>query len=244
MFGRLNYHNTLNKKIWNADGKINPRVAQILIAMAREYIRYLGAIVGLPISEQDIYDITIHGSLADYYYDKHSDIDLCIAVDLTELQKRIPNINTVLLFNSLTRTWKRNFIISIFGIKVDIILSEKQYFLNNLKINIDAFYSLVHDAWIHTPKKLDKQELKNVSNMTKKRYKTIMRQCKRLLQNKATSDEIDEYLIMLKKHRHQCQKNSVTPSVNFAFKMARNTGIFYKLLKKSNKRATQQFFVK
>ena len=73
---------SLNPQIWNlSDDTMNPKIRQSLLAIADEFINYLGF---------DIFvqDITMTGSLANYNWSKFSDIDLHIMFDFNEAKNQ------------------------------------------------------------------------------------------------------------------------------------------------------------
>ena len=245
MFTKMfQYHKTLCPKIWDTDTEINPLVSQSLQMMAFEYVRYMGNALGLPIATGDILDIFIHGSLTNYYWDKYSDIDLCIIADLTTLREKLPNLNNFLFFNATQRSWKNTFRPSIYGRNVDIFIIDPSEVESKLTNTVDTFYSLFTNKWILAPRRVPANELKELKKMTYKRYRVIMRQCRQILKNKMSHEFIDTYLIALKNHRTNsvlnANNNSMT-STQMAFKMVRNGSMLKKLRKKSREQLTRRY---
>lgn len=245
MFTNLfKYHKTLEPNIWDNDNQINQLVSQSLQMMSGEYIRYLGTVLGLPISSSDVHDICIHGSLANYYYDKHSDVDICVVADLTKLREKLPELNHSLFFHVTQRAWKSIFNPTIFGHDVDIFIFDLPRFQSEVTVAADTYYSLPADRWLVAPKKIPIYEHKHLKQMAYKRYRVIMRQCKYILKNKMEHEFVDAYLSTLKKHRrrsaldpHGCE----ITSTQMAFKMARNTGIFNKMRRASRKQLSRRY---
>ena len=245
MFTKMfQYHKTLCPKIWDTDTEINPLVSQSLQMMAFEYVRYLGNALGLPIATGDILDIFIHGSLTNYYWDKHSDIDLCIVANLTKLREKLPNLNNFLFFNATQRSWKSTFRPSIYGRNVDIFIIDPSEVESKLTNTVDTFYSLFTNEWALAPRRVPANELKELKKMTYKRYRVIMRQCRQILKNKMSHEFIDTYLIALKNHRTNsvlnANNNSMT-STQMAFKMARNTNIISKMRRASREQLSRRY---
>ena len=245
MFTKMfQYHKTLCPKIWDTDTEINPLVSQSLQMMAFEYVRYLGNVLGLPIATGDILDIFIHGSLTNYYWDKHSDVDLCIVADLTTLREKLPNLNNFLFFNATQRSWKSTFRPSIYGRNVDIFIIDPSEVESKLTNTVDTFYSLFTNEWALAPRRVPANELKELKKMTYKRYRVIMRQCRQILKNKMSHEFIDTYLIALKNHRTNsvlnANNNSMT-STQMAFKMARNTNIISKMRRASREQLSRRY---
>ena len=90
ILSRFQVQDSLNPQIWNlSDDTMNPKIRQSLLAIADEFINYLGF---------DIFvqDITMTGSLANYNWSKFSDIDLHIMFDFNEAKNQKEFIDTVL----------------------------------------------------------------------------------------------------------------------------------------------------
>ena len=245
MFTKMfQYHKTLCPKIWDTSTEINPLVSQSLQMMAFEYVRYLGDALGLPIATGDILDIFIHGSLTNYYWDKHSDIDLCIVANLTKLREKLPNLNNFLFFNATQRSWKSTFRPSIYGRNVDIFIIDPSEVESKLTNTVDTFYSLFTNEWVLAPRRVPANELKELKKMTYKRYRVIMRQCRQILKNKMSHEFIDTYLVTLKHHRRNSVLNSgdhAMTSTQMAFKMVRNTNIISKMRRASREQLSRRY---
>lgn len=241
---KFKYHKTLPPKIWDNSAEINQLVSQSLQMMAAEYFRYMGMVVGLPVSGAKIIDVFIHGSMANYYWDKKSDIDLCVVADLTDMLDKMPKLNSFLFFRCMFFGWRRTFRVSIFGHGVDIFVVDASEFPRFITDTTDYFYSLYRNRWVVPPHRVPDDQLKLLRKMSYKRYRVIMRQCEYMLKHKMAHDFIDAYLSNLKRLR----TNSVEhphglpiTSTQIAFKMARNTGIFFKLQRASKKQLSKRY---
>lgn len=241
---KFKYHKTLPPKIWDNSSEINQLVSQSLQMMAAEYFRYMGMVVGLPVSGAKIIDVFIHGSMANYYWDKKSDIDLCVVADLTDMLDKMPKLNSFLFFRYMFFGWRRTFRVSIFGHGVDIFVVDASEFPRFITDTTDYFYSLYRNRWVVPPHRVPDNQLKLLRKMSYKRYRVIMRQCEYMLKHKMAHDFIDAYLSNLKRLR----TNSVEhphglpiTSTQIAFKMARNTGIFFKLQRASKKQLSKRY---
>ncbi|MBR4891763.1 MAG: nucleotidyltransferase domain-containing protein [Alphaproteobacteria bacterium] len=245
MFRRkFQYHKTLAPYIWDNSAEINQLVSQSLQMMVAEYIRYLGNVIGLPISSEDIVDIFIHGSIANYYWDKHSDIDLCIVADLSKLNKTLPNLDKLLFFRNMYWGWRSSFGVSLFGHNVDIFILDTTEVQSVFTNTVDTFFSLFSNKWAIPPKRVPDEELNALQKTTYKKYRVIKRQCKHILKQKMTYDFIDAYLVALKRHRRKNSTSSynyMITSTQMAFKMARNSGMFSKLQKASRRQKSKRY---
>ena len=247
MFNRFQYHKNLFPKIWNNDKTLKQTVRQTLLEIIKEYIFYLTRVVKLPVSESDIQDIILHGSITNYYWDKYSDIDMCLVMDLSKLRNKLSGVDDFFLFKSLLNSWENNFYISIYGRKIDIWLLDEKEKATYLDNTVDTFYSLLQNQWLKKPKYIPHNEIKKIKKIARKKYRVIMRQCKHLIKTNQSHVVIDKYLIDIRKYRSNSAHNHyfipLTSGV-MAFKMARNTGIFSKLRRKSKKELSKQFILK
>ena len=248
MFKRLfKYHKTLAPKFWVNDNEINPLVSQSLQMISFEYMRYLGTVLGLPITSSDITDILIHGSLTNYYWDDHSDVDLCIISDLTKLNEIMPRLNKFLFFNATQHAWKSTFRPKFFNRNIDIFIIDNSELKQKTTNTVDTFYSLIQNKWLVSPKRVPDAELKKLKQMTYKRYRIIMRECKYILRNKMEHEFIDTYIVALNRHRDNSvhnPHNCVMTSTQMAYKMVRNTGILKKMKDISRKQQSSRYTLK
>ena len=247
MLSRFKYHNRLIPKIWDKENQLNHNVHKLLLDIVNEYIFFLSDIVKLPVSCSDIYDVLLHGSITNYYWDKHSDIDICIIIDLSKIKQKLSGLDCFFIFNALMDKWKKFFTMSVYGRNVDIWMMDASEFQQKLANSIDTFYSLAQNKWILKPIQLQKSQIQKVQHIAQKKYRVIMRQCRQILRTKQPPVVIDKYLINIRKYRGLCaqtqHKHPLTSGV-LAFKMARNTGIFTKMRKKSKKELSKKFILK
>ncbi len=240
------YHSKLPAKLWTQD-TINPLARQAMLMMAYEYVRYLSQQIKIPINTADVADVFIHGSTTNYYWDKYSDIDICIVAKLDKMRAKFLGLNTFALNKSILKTWKSNFHISIFGRGIDITLVDIDDGYDKTHKKVGSCYSLIKDSWIHRPEKLDREIIHRIQRNTYKKYRIIMKQCKYILRHKMSSDFIDAYLVELQHARiRNMDYNYVQPitSYTMAFKLVRNTGILRKMRRTSKKQRSKAFIIK
>ena len=209
-------------------------VNQTLQMIGAELVRFLGSVVGLPIVVSDVRDMFIHGSITDYYWDKCSDIDLCIVLDLAKVRACLGKLNSGPVMRALIRDWKRMFKLSVFGRGVDITFRDVSDSFDDAGCYLKpgAAYSLYRDSWIRPPVRIPYNKLRLMRRMAYKRYRVIMRQCRYILRHKKSAEFVGAYLSGLE----QCRVNSIglsyeqpITSMTMAFKMVRNRGMFRRL---------------
>ena len=95
---------------------------------------------------------------------------------------------------------------------------------------------MVQETWINKPVRLSRTELRSLRRVARKKYRVLMRQCKRILRQNMSSEFIDAYLLNLRRMRiNAFSENYTQPVISYAmaFKMLRNTGITRKMREKS-----------
>ena len=247
VFGMFKYHKTLAPRVWDSRTKINPLVRQSLMMVAGEFIRYLSEVVKLPIASSDIQDALVHGSITNYYWDKYSDIDLCIVADLSRVRNMFRGADDTVIINSLKHSWKRTFKMSLFGRGVDLSLVDIHDGFDATYKKVGPSYSLVKDCWINPPVRLSVAELRSLRRVAYVKKCAIMRQCRAMLRQKMLPEFIDTYLVNLQRLRTKsmsAQYKQPITSMTMAFKMVRNTGVLRRLRRVSREQRSRKFQLK
>ena len=135
------YHKELSNLFWKND-KFDDNTRKKLLKIAEEFY----ADVKL---DNDIKDIILTGSLANYTYNKYSDLDVHIVIDLS---KRDDMEETIDYINSKKYIW---------NIKHDITIkkhSVELYIQNASEVHESTgIYSLLNDKWLKRPEYKDKE---------------------------------------------------------------------------------------
>ena len=231
------YHKALAPRVWESRVHLNPLVNQTLQMAVWEFVRYLSMVAKLPIDKSDVVDVFIHGSITNYYWDKFSDVDVCIVADLSRLRATMPG-DEVTILRALKWAWKRMFNISVYGRGVDIKLVDCRDVCNPLHKDCmyGSHYSLLRDVWVVTPVRIPDKQLRQIRMAAYKRYRVIMRQCRYILRHNKPYDFIDSYLDSLQRIRKASMYTTISQPITpmtMAFKMARNTQIFRKLRRRA-----------
>lgn len=206
----IKYQVDLNDKVWDSNHKIHPEVREQLLAVAREFEEFVDA-------NFEVVDVILTGSLANYNWTEHSDLDVHIIVDLTEddLDNSIVDIQNV--FRTKKYLWNEYHSIEIEGFPVEPYIQ-----LADEEIEATAIYSLVLDRWIRKPKR---------ENVTIDRF-SIRNKADELI---ATIDKIIEFDVginaaeAVEKKIYQIRKSGLDKrgemsTENLVFKEVRNSG--------------------
>jgi len=138
----LEVHETLNNKIF--DGEIlRADVRNALYNIANTFIEDIKQ-NNIPI---EVVDIWLVGSNASYNYSDHSDVDLHIIVDTDNFDcTGLLNI----VYNYVKSDFNKNHDITVKGIPVEVYIEDQ-----NASAITNGIYSIVEDAWIKYPEKID-----------------------------------------------------------------------------------------
>lgn len=132
--------NELCPDFWE-DGRFDQSARRTLLAIAKSFIEHLEI-------EDEVEDITITGSIANYNWDENSsDIDLHILMDFSKLSDD-PEILKK-FFDAERKIWnKDHYEISIYGYPVEVYVQDI-----NEEHHSSGIYSLLKDEWIKEPSK-------------------------------------------------------------------------------------------
>jgi hypothetical protein len=136
----LQYHDTLNPKLWGQDDQLFPEVRSKLLEIAKAWMKYAG------IPEINTHEIVFTGSNANYNYSSHSDIDIHIAVESEAVAPTREKAGE--WFFDKFRLWKARYPnIRVRGYPVEIYAHD---ITEPFPIQ-QGVYSLVDGEWIHHP---------------------------------------------------------------------------------------------
>jgi len=197
------FNRDLNPLIWK-NNTIKPIIRLQLLKIALEFIEFIG------INNLGVKDVTITGSLSNYNYTKHSDIDLHILVDIPE------DVVLKELFDAKKSLWNDQHDITIKGYDVEL------YVQNIKEPHISSgVYSLLKNSWIKKP------EYKKISvndNAVQKKYHEYSREIKKAAKEENIS-KLKNIKDSIKKMRQSgLERSGEYSTENLTFKMLRNLG--------------------
>jgi hypothetical protein len=123
------------------NGRFDKTARRTLLSIARDFIEHLEI-------EDDIEDITITGSLANYNWDEdESDIDLHIIYDFSKITDDTDILKK--FFDSERKIWNKEHIdLSIYGYPVEVYIQDVKE-----EHRSSGVYSLLYDEWLIEPDK-------------------------------------------------------------------------------------------
>jgi hypothetical protein len=207
----VTFHDKLNPKLWNGT-KLRSEVREQLIKIAQDFLSELG------VHDLDVKDITISGSNAAFSYTKHSDLDLHILVDMSNLP-----IDEVYkeLFNAKKTIYNDSHDITIHKIPVELYVQDSREPVVSL-----GEYSIINDQWIRIP---TKRRSDFDQTATKSKYEKLLAVMEIALKSRKYS-RVKHILDTIKRYRQAgLDKGGEFSPENLAFKMLRSQGYITKL---------------
>lgn len=130
--------NGLNGKIWDQGGILKPEVREKMIQIGKEFYNLLKL-------EYPIKDIYFTGSLANYNWTNHSDIDIHVIFDKTDED---PSELISDYIDARKENWWYRHDISIYGFPTELFAKEFEDIHQS-----KAVYSLLQNRWVKKPSK-------------------------------------------------------------------------------------------
>jgi len=207
----VTFHDELNPKLWTGN-KLRPEVKKQLEIIAEDFLEEMG------INDLDVRDITISGSNAAYSYTGHSDLDLHILVNISDL----PN-NEIYreFFNAKKSLYNDSHDITIHGVPVELYVQDAA----QPSITLGE-YSLMHDKWLKIP---SKRRANFDQTASKLKFEKLLDIVERALHLQDLV-KIQKVLKKIKQYRQAgLDKGGEFGPENLAFKALRSQGYITKL---------------
>jgi predicted nucleotidyltransferase len=219
------YNKTLNKKFWKNkqfDNKIRLKILKIV----NDYLESLENM------EIPVYDVRLTGSLANFNYNKFSDLDVHIITKFKEINKDVKFVKEAL--NDKKFIWNLKHNICFRGHELEL------YFEDKGEIHVaSGVYSLLREKWIKQPKYDPPENVDNYKLKQKTEY--IKDLVNRMIKKLKTSKDKEEIKLIYNKtkllkskimnvRREALQTKGEFAFENLLFKKLRNQGVIEKLL--------------
>lgn len=238
------YNRRLDARLWDSNLRLRTMPSNSLQMIVWHYIAYMQN-AGLPIDDNDIVDIFLHGSTSNYYYDDTSDIDICIVMDVERLSAALRGINIYTITKALQIAWMRKHKIRIYGRGVDIsIVDVRQPKYGPDVYKVGPAYSLPRDMWLRRPVRIEDKEIRVLRRRAReiyRRYRRLFREC---YKNNMSDTYLDTFLSRLWSERRDAYDRAplqpITPET-MAFRMMRRCGILNKIKERMDRIRNKNF---
>jgi hypothetical protein len=136
---KLQYHSSLNQKIWQLNNKIRPELRQKLLQFGKTWQVFAG------IPNSAVTDVILTGGNANYNYTPYSDLDVHLLVDKSKLTMFGSKLDDQLMAKKQLWTLTHN--VTVLGYPLEPYAQDnKAPFPKG-----QGVYSLKKDAWIQEP---------------------------------------------------------------------------------------------
>lgn len=207
------YNKTLEPNLWTEENKLKPEVRKSLFKIAKDFYDSTDL-------KGDIEDILFLGSSANYNWTPASDVDLHILIDITK-EKINPEYVRKIMDNFGFKWNTQHEDIRIKGHKVEVYLQDVGD--KNRSVGV---YSLLHDEWVHEPKR---EEIQLDKDLIKKKYHQI----KDKIDTMSASGQLDKLKDLMKSitayREAGLSKEGEFSNENIVFKALRQFGDLKKL---------------
>lgn len=224
---KISYNKELCQDIWSGD-IIRERIRNKLIKIAKDFFEDIEL-------DTDMVDIQFIGSLANFNYNKKSDVDVHIVIDFSDVNEDVNLVKKAV--NGEKFQWNTRHNITIKGHDVELYIQD----ITDKKPHA-AIYSLLNNNWIqkptYDPPKLTDEDLMPKYNS----YVYDITELEKLLNNVTDIEELEKYY---KRAKEIKKKLSEARSIgvkekgefsieNLVFKKLRNEGFVGKLIDVKN----------
>jgi len=207
----ISFHDELNPNLWDGQ-RLRPEVKDQLLIIAKDFLEELG------VDDLDVKDITVSGSNAAYSYTPHSDLDLHILVDLSEMDN--DEIYRE-LFNAKKIIYNDTHNITIHGVPVELYVQDAREPVVSL-----GEYSILQNKWLRIP---TKRRANLDQTATKQKYEKLLDIIKRTLKSKNIL-QVSKVIQKIKQYRKAgLDKGGEFGPENLAYKVLRKQGLIDKL---------------
>ncbi len=240
-------HKHLEPKIWNKDNSLRNEVREMLLSMAWGYIDNARCKMGVKIYNSDIKEIFLYGSITNYFYNRKSDMDMCILLDLDKIAERNPDVRVEQSMTLFYYNWAMTHHCSIYGRKIDISFENVNNVNHRKHFRTGAIYSLTKNNWIFTPVVVSNSEFRKIKHEAQTIYKNIMRDYRTVKKNGFKQEEIEMVYKSIYRSKNSSHDANVTQPVTpmyIAFRKIRNRGIIDTLREHAIENESAEFTLK
>lgn len=224
----IQMHDTLNPLIWDSNDVLKSDIRKSLLLNAKRFIEFCDA------ENLKFSDIILTGSLANFNYNEHSDLDVHVVLDFTQISENKEFVGD--FFKLKKQLWADKLPVQNKGHEVEL------YFQDSAEPHHSSgTYSLVKNDWIRKPtKKIVNVDSANVQLKSA----DLMNAIDDLESNMNIKDFMkkhDNLKNKIKKYRQSgLDKSGEFSTENLVFKILRNTGYLEKLVKMRNDYLTKE----
>ncbi len=215
----FHFHSELHPDFWDKNKKVPQDLRNKMLAIVKLYLEF----VKIPPTVK-VQDIVFTGSLCGFNYTEHSDVDLHIVVDYTQVAEDKEFVEHY--FKSLKDLWADEREITIKEYPVELFVQD----ISNFDDSPGSFYSLVTQDWVKHP---DKGARKVDTALVIRKAEPLIDQIESL-ENQDHSQDLLDGIEEIKQRISKMRKAGLAKEgeyspENLAFKVLRNGGYLQRL---------------
>ena len=176
-------HKILNKKLWDTPEQLKQSVSDLLIAAVWDFIDFVRTKYGMDIRNADVIDIILYGSMANYFYNTKSDIDLGILLNTKSLEQQYPNLPILKQMKLYYYDWTMFHKTKIGKYDVNLSFKSVDLFECDDRYCTGPNYSVLNKKWLFKPIIISDKEWKQIKKEAYQIYKSFMRDYKKVKKN-------------------------------------------------------------
>jgi hypothetical protein len=226
----VKYNDSLNPKIWDENNKLRTEIRTKLIEIAEKFVEFL------EIDESAVEDYYLVGSIANYNWNKYSDIDLHVLMDYNKVAATCNGEIVEEFLFAKRAVWLDRFDIEIEGLDVEIGPQSTE-----TELTSEAVYSILENKWIKKPVKKE-PEIDTAKYDAK--LKEVLKKIETVLASNPDSKQLDALSEFIKEMRHDSlnlTKGGTEFSINnLVFKTLRNQGYIDKIKDLRDKKTSEE----
>lgn len=238
----IHKHNNMNRKIWKNENVLHTNVRDVMFYVVWGFIDFVrNNSKELHIKNQDIIDIIFYGDLVNYFYDKLSDVNICVVLDLKHLKQK----DAFHMLNAFYDKWIQTHICKIYGHKIKMRFTDKHNPPFMDRYTYGSEYSIIRNEWIFKPLQITNTQLCKIRDDSVKTYKQIMRDFHIVKKNNFV-DAIPLYNNIQKSFEMSLVSDYTQPitPMYFAYKKIQQRKILQKLEHQIIKKQSKKFVLK
>lgn len=205
------YASRLNPLLFNEQDELKPEIKDKILDIVEEFLKYMQVDIR-------VLDIRLLGSNAAYNYGEHSDLDIHIVTNLSEISD--PEIIARLYFDSIKKNFKDSYDIKIKGIEVELYVED----INSSAVS-NGIYSVMYDNWIKKPTPIPDPSSEDMDK-AEELEDDIINSIKRAKTTDELQEIVDGIYLMRKDALSEYGETGIG---NLVFKSLRNKGVLDKI---------------
>lgn len=211
MSDAVSFHDSLNPLIFT-DDHLQPDVRDQLMLIARDFVEFMG------VDDLKVVDVRLYGSNAAYTWTSHSDLDLHILVDMSDIKNDQVYKE---LFNAKKRLYNDSLDITVRGLPVELYMQDANEIVKSL-----GDYSVLKDKWVKFP---TKTAATLADGNTAEKFKRLVSLAELALRSKDIT-KLDKLLMIIRRYRSAgLEEGGEFSPENLCIKALRSRGILDKL---------------